>query len=188
MTLCTDTDMIPKTSFTYAEATELARLLRKVETDKGWMPTQETFEALGAARPLPATDLIILSPKGILLSIYEGGVTKFVGRWHIPGGYVIPNRTIEDDCNANSLRELGINVTVIRTVGVDKWTFEEHSQGQPVSMYMHCRPLTPIVESEKCQFFTLDQLPTNLIESQRRFIEKHLSNLKLWQFEGMPRP
>lgn len=157
-------------SFTNGEAVELARLLRKVQEDNGWMPTQETFEALGAARPLPATDLIIIDARGILLTMYDAGVTKFLGKWHIPGGYVLPNRTLEEDCDKVALRELGTHVRFIKVLGAYKWTHEEHSQGQPVSMFMHCEPLTPITETETCKYFLIDQLPEDMIECQRRFI------------------
>jgi ADP-ribose pyrophosphatase YjhB (NUDIX family) len=147
------------------------------------MPTQETFEALGAARPLPATDLIILKKTGdavkILLTIYDAGVTKFVGRWHIPGGYVLPNRTLAEDCAAIAIREFGVGVQFHGFLGAEKWTREEHSHGQPVSLYMHCVLETPVMETTTRQFFPVDQLPENMIESQRRFITELSSDLKL---------
>lgn len=164
------TDTIPKTSFTQAEAKELTRLLKKVEQDKGWMPTQETFEALSAARCLPTVDLIIIEERGILLTVYDAGVTKFIGRWHVPGGYVLPNRTLAEDCNAIALRELEIGVTLIRIVDAEKWTREEHSQGQPVSLYMQCKPMEWITETETRKFFPRNSLPENMIECQHRII------------------
>lgn len=177
---------IPKTSFTTDEDAELVRLLGKVREDKGRTPSQRSFEALCAARSLPATELVILGPQGILLSVYGDGVKRFAGQWHVPGGYTaLGNLTLQDDCNAVALRELKIPVTWIRVIDAYKWLHgAEHPHGAPVSIYMHCRPEEDVTETETLKFFPVDQLPENMIEPQRRFVETHAYNLRLWQFEN----
>ena len=179
---------IPKTSFNTDEDAELVRLLEKVRTDKGRTPSQRSFEALCAARNLPATELVILGPQGILLCVYGDGVQQFAGQWHVPGGYTgLGNLTLEDDCNAVAKRELGIEVRWIRVIDAYKWLHgAEHPHGAPVSIYMHCRPEDDVVETDTRKFFPINQLPANMILPQRRFVEKHAHSLQIWQFEGMP--
>lgn len=182
--------MIPGTSFTYGDDLEFVRLLEQMKDDKGRTPSQGSFVALGGAWNLPANELVILGPQGILLCVYGDGVEEFKGQWHIPGGYArLNNATLQDDCNAVAMRELGVPVKWIRIIDAYKWLHgAEHPHGAPISMYMHCRPEQEITETETRKFFPVDELPSNMILPQRQFVETHAHSLKLWQFEGLPRP
>lgn len=180
--------MIPDTSFTYGDDLEFVRLCEQMKDDKGRTPSEESFRALGGAWNLPATELVILGPKGILLCVYGDGVEEFKGQWHIPGGYArLAHPTLQDDCNAVAMRELGVPVKWIRTIDAYKWlNGKEHPHGAPISIYMQCRALQPIKETETCKSFSISDLPKNMIEPQRRFVEKHASNLQIWKHEIWP--
>lgn len=167
--------MIPNTSFTYGDDLEFVRLCEQMKDDNGRTPSEESFRALGGAWNLPATELVVLQPQQkILLRVYEEGVKEFLGKWHLPGGYVRLNKaTTEDDCNSVAVRELKTGVEVIRSLDLYKWLAGEHPYGRPLSLYMHCRPTAKVIESDTCRLFEIQDLPENMVEPHRRFIQKN---------------
>lgn len=166
-----------KPTFTDEENEGFIRYLEKVRRNGFFVPTEETFRAVHQTFSQWAPELVILRENGwrnrqILLKVYDDNAEMFVGMRHIPGGY---NRWLEGDvqttCSRVAQREIGIDVVYqFSYPNPYKWQDGEHPYGHPFSVYASCRPLGEIVESENLRFFSVDQLPENLVVPHRRFI------------------
>lgn len=175
-------DKTAKQEWTDEEIQTLIRLLEKVKADGGWWPSEASMRAAHAAMSAWAPELIITKSrwwifrKRILLARYEGGMVEFRGMWHIPGGYVtITDEGIEAACSRIAKRELGIDVDFIRVFERPYlWLPGEHPYGRPLSLYTDVRPRGKILETASRRFFGRDDLPDNLLEVHKRFIEQFI--------------
>jgi hypothetical protein len=183
---------MPATTFTPEEIRETKRLLEKVAADGYWFPDEETTRAFHSTVSMWATELVIFrnddwflkvlhwfripwKKKGILLAIYDGGMKEFHGKWHIPGGYSIWSELdIQATCFRVAKKEIGAGVRYEETLDSYKWRRGEHPYGRPLSLFVRCEPFEEIRETEKLRFFSKSELPANLIEPHRRFIERFL--------------
>jgi ADP-ribose pyrophosphatase YjhB (NUDIX family) len=164
--------------FTEAESNELLRLLRKVAANGGYWPTEDTLQAAHGCQSAWATELVItrrrFRPVQILLTVYEGGADAFKRLWHIPGGYNRWSETIRETCSRIAEREIGADVTPRRVITTRKWKEGEHPYGRPLSVYLDCTRNGNVTETATRRFFTKRELPPNMVEPHRQFIEDHL--------------
>ena len=165
--------------FTPKEIMEFIQFLEKVVKNSYRFPDEKTMRAVHETISIWAIELVISRrrqrKKEILLTIYDGEAEKFQGKWHIPGGYNLwPEPDIQATCSRIARRELGIDVQYLKVIDIYKWLSEEHPYGHPLSIYAECLPQETITESDKLRFFPIDELPENLLEPHRRFIEKYL--------------
>jgi ADP-ribose pyrophosphatase YjhB (NUDIX family) len=175
-------------SFTIEETKEFCQLLRKIAKNGYYFPTEKCMRVAHSIVSMWASELVILRVKKnikeqsskfitdeILLTVYDGGIKEFQGKWHIPGGY---NRWQEPDiqttCSRIALREIGVDVRYLCVIDAYKWKKNEHPYGRPLSLYVLCEPKNPIQENDKCRFFSKRHLPQNLLNPHQRFIAKFL--------------
>lgn len=160
---------------------DFVEFLKEIAANGYYFPTEEIMRGVHQIVSMWAPELVITRRhfrafwrKEIFLVPYEGGAETFRGLWHIPGGY---NKWQEPDiqatCSTVAKRELGIDVEYIKTIDAYKWTTEEHPYGHPLSLYVLCRPKENTIPP-KGKFFSKRNLPRNLVEPHRRFIEKYL--------------
>lgn len=159
----------------------LAVLLRRVAKNNYYFPTEESFRAYHGLRSQCAPELVISriadGRAEVLLARYDGGIEEFLGLWHIPGGYDVPEAVdIQETCSSIARRELGVDVTYVRTFDQPyKWKRGEHPYGIPLSLYVECVPRGAIIETESRKFFPLSDLPKSMVEPHRRFISEQLA-------------
>lgn len=164
-----------KEPFTAEEKQTLCRLLKRVRMNGGYWPSEACMRAAHGAISAWAPELVITrtgKTTEILLSRYDGGVEKFKGMWHIPGGYAsINDGTLEAACSRIAKRELGVDVTYVYTYGQPHfWTPREHPYGRPLSLYVIVYPSEEIAETRTRKFFVYNRLPKNLVGVHRCFI------------------
>lgn len=165
--------------FTPEEIRKFIWFLKKVTKNLYRFPDEKTMRTVHKTISMWAIELVIVHrrqrKKEILLAIYDGGAEKFQGKWHIPGSYNLwPELDVQATCSRLAKRELGIDVRYRKVIDIYKWRSEEHPYGHPLSIYAECLPKEVIAESDKLRFFPIDELPENLLEPHRRFIEKYL--------------
>lgn len=174
-----------KEKWTPEEIKTLTRLLEKVKADNGWWPTEECMRAAHGAMSAWAPELVIVKTRRrflrkrydeIFLSVYEGGLKEYRNKWHIPGGYVsITDESIRAACSRIAPRELGVDVDFIHVFPQPYlWGSGEHPYGRPLSLYCLVRPKRKITETPSRRFFGRGELPDNLLEVHRRFIDQFI--------------
>ena len=186
-------------TWTDEEVQTLIHLLEKVKADGGWWRTEECMRAAHGTMSVWALELVIIKPFGILgllrrifypmiglppaskilLTIYDGGIEEFRGRWHIPGGYgTIADESVRSACSRIAWEEIGGSVRFVRVYPHPYlWPPHDpgkHPYGRPLSLYTMVKPTHQIREGRSCRFFGHDELPTNLIEPHRKFIEQYI--------------
>ncbi len=186
--------------FTAEEERELVRLLRKVEASGSYWPSEESFRAAHSVMPHWAPELVItrIGDEGvleILLARYDGGIEEFRDLWHIPGGYGnVRDRvgvsadevgwdvgTLKNTVLRVGNREVKVPLLVLNHLGMFWWRrregielqSEEHPYGYPLSIYLDCLPEEDVVEDENLRYFRVDQLPEDMVEPHRRFVQGH---------------
>jgi ADP-ribose pyrophosphatase YjhB (NUDIX family) len=160
---------------TEAEAEEFARILRKIiEEDNGFLPNQEVFELMVRLRPLPFTEVIITrnNHKEFLLVYRED---KWWGKgWHIPGGGMKTEETIEETCSRHTREDAGIeSVRIISPlIAIRKWALGEHPFGTPVSLVFVVEPVEEVIERDTVRWFS--KIPREMLDTRgnhEKFIE-----------------
>ncbi len=159
---------------------EFMEFMKEVAGNGYYFPDEETMRAAHSVVSMWATEIVIIRRrlrsfwrKEILLALYEGGAEKFQGMWQIPGGYnKWPEPNIQDTCSRVAQRELGVDVEYVKTIDVYKWKNGEHPYGHPLSLFTKCHLKGKI--SKNVKFFLKNNLPQNLVEPHRKFIEKYL--------------
>lgn len=153
------------TDFTPAEEAEFIRLLRKIQADNYWIPTQKIWQEVQRTVSRWAVELVITdtSPAQkprILLSRYaHDGVPEHRGLFHINGGFEKFPESLEESCRRVARDELEVDVHVAGIVGAHKWRAGEHPWGSNLlSLYIACSPLNSIRMNQDRGFFTRDEL------------------------------
>lgn len=170
-----------KEIWTPQEVQDLILLQEKVRADGGFYPTEEAMRIADSIRPRWAAELVFAGgdrtlPDKILLTVYNGGIEEWRGRWHIPGGYgTIEDTSFAETCYRLALKEVGVEVKVIRILGHPYlWAPGEHIYGRPLSIYTLVWTPAPVQETEWRRYFAFEELPPHTIEPHRRFIEQFL--------------
>lgn len=164
-------------AFTKEEEIEFIRLLRKVKDNNYYFPG-ESFEVFEEVISRWASELVITRVNKakaieILLAVYNGGIQRFKGMWHIPGGRDYwPAPDIQTDCSLIAMREIGVDVRFIKVIDGYKWRGREHPHGHPLSLYVECLPRGKVKETETLKFFPVDRLPSPIVQVQERWIRK----------------
>ncbi len=167
-------------SLTHEQATSLEVLLDLVRKDGGYFPTIKSFQLFLALTSKWAVEMVILRKlKGklkILLTIYDGGEDQFKGKWHIPGGYYfLREDSYEEIAWRLSEAELGQLVKPVEAIGLPYfWKLGEHPNGRPLSIFTYCTLVGKIEETEKCRFFSIFNLPDNMVGVHRNWLEQNV--------------
>jgi ADP-ribose pyrophosphatase YjhB (NUDIX family) len=150
---------------TEEEVRELARLLRKVSAEGLGVPhfPKEAFVALkGVVSQIAVELLVTRDGRDVLLTPRHD---KHWDGWHLPGGFVGVDESLERACARIGARELGVNVRMRRLVGHYAWT--DHPYASAVSLLCACELDGPPHDGE---FF--HELPASLIAQQRALLER----------------
>ena len=104
-----------KEEFTLAETQEFIRLLKKIQQNDYWIPTQEIWQELQRTFSRWAIELVIIDQSQekprILLSRYkQGGVPEHQDLFHINGGFEKFSESIQESASRIAKDELDIDV------------------------------------------------------------------------------
>ncbi len=159
---------------------ELARLLRHVaEQDARFIP-DKAYRPFHRLVPWPAVEVLIHDAEGQFLLSYRDD--QDLRGWHIPGGYMKPNETIDAACNRIVRKEgvVATGVDNLRLIAAHPWTQGEHPYGYPLSLIIACRAIGEVQARSDLQWFS--EIPPTIIPVHRPFLDFFLE----WERQGRP--
>ena len=77
--------------------------------------SDEEFYSIYSKVPRLTIDLLIQNEKGTLLALRS--IEPYLGEWHMPGGTVYKEETVEGAAARIAKRELGLTVSVKKSIG-----------------------------------------------------------------------
>lgn len=133
------------------------------------------FKKIYSRVPRLNVELIILTPKGVLLTLRS--IEPYMGEWHVPGGTVLFRETIKDTIIRVAREELGIKVLVKKYLGyIEYKSHEKHGYfGHSVGLAFLCgiRSGKVRLNHEASKMGMFKKIPKNTLIDQKKF----LSNL-----------
>jgi len=127
--------------------------------------------------PRLCVDIIINSDEGILLS--KRNISPAKGKWHIPGGTVFFDETLEQAAKRISKEELGLDIELVKTLGIIEYLTKEEIFGRPISIVFLARIVSGVLKLDKqsTEIGFFKNPPENMPIDQRKFLENNLKNL-----------
>ncbi len=138
------------------------------------------FKEIYSRVPRFCVDLVIRSPKGIILGLRNQG--GWENMWHFPGGMVFYRESIEQTIHRVAKEEANVTIKVIKFL--EHMEFHDEVQkrgfGYSVSAAFLCDLVEgepqPDEDSDSMSFFT--ELPVNLISQHKALLEKYWGEIK----------
>lgn len=136
----------------------------------------EQFKTLYSQVPRLVVEIVVTTEKGIVLTLRDDEAWKNL--WHIPGGTVFYQESVEDAVQRVAMEELGISVKIEKLLGYMEYPSEiiHRGFGWPVSLAFLCSSNSPIPdineEGEKIQVF--DYIPENTIPEHKEILKNVL--------------
>ena len=143
----------------------LARLLRQVAAEGLGTPRlpREVFPALRGVCTQPTVEVLATrTGRDVLLTRRED--KNWCG-YHLPGGFVGVEETLEAACDRIARAELSVSATLERIVGHYTWT--DHPYASPLSLLCLCR-----LEGEPRDGQYFEVLPDDLLRQHRVLLER----------------
>jgi ADP-ribose pyrophosphatase YjhB (NUDIX family) len=150
---------------TEEEVQQLAQLLRQVSSEQLGVPRLPgpAFVALKGVVTQPTVEVwITRDGHDVLLTPRHD---KHWDGWHLPGGFVGVEESLEQACARVGLRELGVPVKLQRLVGHYTWT--DHPYASALSLLCLCH-----AEAEPTEGQYFSELPSSLIPQHRALLER----------------
>lgn len=142
--------------------------------------SSEEFRAIYSKVPRLCVDLVVKTPKGLVLSLRA--IKPYKGKWHLPGGTVHYKESIVDAIQRVAKEEIHSRVKIRELLGYMEFPNEEKERGfgHTVTMAFLCfaegTGLKPNEEALQIRIFR--QLPPGLIKEQDAFLRPIWQKLK----------
>jgi ADP-ribose pyrophosphatase YjhB (NUDIX family) len=137
--------------------------------------TPEEFKDIYSRVPRVTVDLIVKTPKGIVLTLRTHYAWK--NQWHFPGGTIFYKETVAQAIDRVARDEIGQPVEVVKLLGYIEYPSEEKQRGfgSTVSMAFLCKTnatdFTVNEDASRVEVFATP--PENLIVEQSEFLRAH---------------
>lgn len=143
--------------------------------------TEEEFKEIFSRVPRLCVDLVIRSPRGVILTLRKH--YAWHGQWHIPGGTVYYEETIEEAIRRVANEEIGVRVDIPKFLGYLEYPSErtERGFGRSISLVFLCDTTDTLFKRENhdaSDIRAFSELPNSLISEQRAFLEAHSEWMK----------
>lgn len=123
--------------------------------------------------PRLAVDVIIKTPKGVLLS--KRSIEPCKGMWHIPGGTVLFGKKLKDTVKRVAEEEVGIDVTISKPLGNIEYSLETEDGRHTITIVYLVKlkggKLKVGEQGEEVKFFK--KVPQNTIKEQAKFLKEN---------------
>ncbi len=139
--------------------------------NKDYPLTPEEFKSIYSKVPRLCVDIVLKSPKGVYLTLRD--IEPCKGQWHIPGGTVFFDETLEQAVRRVAERELGIVIEKAKQVAViDFSNHVEHSFDHPVSIVYEVEKYSGdfMFNKETAHGEWFNKLPDNMHDVQDKFL------------------
>ena len=158
------------------DAQELTRLLGIVARANGFLPTQESFEAIHKIIPWPAVEVLIMHPDDPRKYFLSWREDSYWRGWHIPGGYIrATHLSLMDACNSIATRELGNTSAIISARLITAYLWKDHPYGNPISLVYACTVDQLPHTNDHARFFS--EIPSPMVPHHVDFIHAYLRSL-----------
>ena len=128
------------------------------------------FQEIYSKVPRLCLDLVVKNHQGVLLTLRNIEPAK--GFWHIPGGTLLYDESIEQAIQRIALDELGTGVVVKRLLGFIDWFGTKQGLGRPVSLEFLVEPTGQIkIGSQASKFRFFKQIPVKTIKEHANFLQ-----------------
>ena len=134
------------------------------------------FKEIFSRVPRLCVDLVVRTPRGIILTLRS--LPTWNNLWHTPGGTVRYKETIANAAKRVAKSELGVAVTILKTLGYMEFPSEEKERGfgWSVSIALLCELQSGELvgkndEASDMRAFT--ELPENTLSEHRVFLTEH---------------
>lgn len=142
--------------------------------------TPEEFKSLYSKVTRLTVDLIIKTPKGIVLTLRTHYTWN--GQWHFPGGTIFYRESVMQAIDRVARDEIGKPVEVVKLLGYIEYPSEEDQRGfgSTVTMAFLCRTkeTTFTVNEDASRVEVFATLPANLIVEQAEFLKAHWDDIQ----------
>ncbi|MCR4311606.1 MAG: NUDIX domain-containing protein [Candidatus Taylorbacteria bacterium] len=142
--------------------------------------TPEEFKGIYSKVPRVTVDLIIKTPKGVVLTLRTHYSWK--NQWHFPGGTVFYKESVTQAIDRVAQDEIGTSVEVIKLLGYIEYPSEEEQRGfgSTVSLAFLCKTsetaFTVNEDASRIEVFTTP--PDHLIAEQAEFLKTHWDTIQ----------
>lgn len=134
--------------------------------------TDEEFLNIFKKVPRLCIDLLIETDKGILFT--KRSIEPYKEQWHLPGGSVLMNETLEESVKRIGKYELGVEVKSLKLEGVVEFFNEGERKTHSVSLVFNTQITSGDINlnEEASDFLFSKEIPENTISQQADFIKK----------------
>jgi ADP-ribose pyrophosphatase YjhB (NUDIX family) len=161
---------------------EFVMINQQMESQRKNKPfTSEEFKELYSKVPRVTVDLIIKTPKGIVLTLRTH--YAWHNQWHFPGGTVYYKETVAETIDRVARDEIGTTVEVVKLLGYIEYPSEQEQRGfgSTVSLAFLCKTneidFTVNEDASKAEVFAAP--PPDLIAEQAQFLTEHQDEINV---------
>lgn len=136
--------------------------------------TPEEFQSIYSKVPRLCVEVIVQTSEGILLTLRS--LETYHGQWHMPGGTLAYQESIEGAVERIARSELGISVVMDSYLGYIEYLNEEQDRGFgcAVGLAFLCHPADPTasitLNHEASEYKMFKELPSPIIKEQGEFL------------------
>lgn len=136
----------------------------------------ETFKSIYSQVPRLCVDVVIKTSEGVLLTLRNN---KPKGFWHIPGGTVLLDESVEQAVVRVAKEELGVKVKVVKFLGIIDFYKNKSIAGHPISVAYQVNVIGGKIsldnQSSEAKYFRIS--PKNMLKEQKIFINALTKNV-----------
>jgi len=136
--------------------------------------SREDFERIFATVPRLTIDLVIKNSNGILFT--KRTIEPQMGEWHLPGGSVFFNETIDEAVKRKAKEELNLDVDSKKLLGYIEYINENDGNINRHSIAMvfliEIENEKIVLNDEANEFVFSKKTPENMFPEQKEFLKK----------------
>src|SRR5438045_1509115 len=135
------------------------------------LPFKE-FKKIYSKVPRMCVEIVIKSSKGVLLTLRD--IPPWKGMWHLPGGTVLYDETLEQTAKRVALEELDLNIKVDCLLGLNEYMPSKFTKDHSLAAIFLVKVDSGVIklneQSSDVRYFK--EIPQNTIKEHKQFLEK----------------
>ncbi len=142
--------------------------------------TPEEFKNIYSKVPRLCIDPVVRTDGGILLAL-RGAGHGYENKWHLPGGTMFYNETVEEALSRILKDEVNVEAKMIKLLGHLEFPSEQKERGfgRTISLCILCDLIsgTPTPDEDASEVKMFSEIPENTLEEQKAFLQKHWAEI-----------